>query len=74
MEYISIELEVDNQIATLRLNRPDALNALSRELLSEFTHAVASVERDESIKALVVRGAGRGFLRRRGPAFLRPRF
>ena len=61
MEYISIELEVDNQIATLRLNRPDALNALSRELLSEFTHAVASVERDESIKALVVRGAGRGF-------------
>ena len=61
MEYISIELEVDNQIATLRLNRPDALNALSRELLSEFTHAVASVGRDESIKALVVRGAGRGF-------------
>ncbi len=61
MEYISIELEVDNQIATLRLNRPDALNALSRELLSEFTHAVASVERDESIKALVVCGAGRGF-------------
>ena len=61
MEYSSIALEVENQVATLQLNRPDALNALSPELLSEFSHAVATVGRDESLKALVVRGSGRGF-------------
>lgn len=61
MEYSSIELEVGNQVVTLRLNRPDALNALSPQLLSEFSHAVAAVECDQSAKALVVRGAGRGF-------------
>jgi enoyl-CoA hydratase/carnithine racemase len=61
MEYSSIALEVGDRVATLRLNRPDALNALSPELLAEFSHAVAQVESDDTVKALVVRGAGRGF-------------
>ena len=61
MQYGSIELEPGDRVATLRLNRPDALNALSPELLAEFRNAVAGVAADASIKALVVRGAGRGF-------------
>ena len=61
MEYSSIALEAGDRVATLRLNRPDALNALSPELLAEFSDAVAAVREDESVKALVVRGAGRGF-------------
>ena len=61
MQYGNIELEPGDRAATLRLNRPDALNALSPELLDEFRQAVAVVAADASIKALVVRGAGRGF-------------
>jgi enoyl-CoA hydratase/carnithine racemase len=61
VEYTNIKLEKENAAATIRLNRPDALNALSLELLEGFSHAVSSVEQDESIKALVVRGEGRAF-------------
>ena len=61
MEYNNIILGQENSVATIRLNRPDALNALSPELLDEFSCAVAEVEEDKGIKALVVRGEGRAF-------------
>jgi enoyl-CoA hydratase/carnithine racemase len=61
VEYTNIKLEKGNAAATIRLNRPDALNALSLELLEEFSHAVSDAGQDESIKALVVRGEGRAF-------------
>jgi enoyl-CoA hydratase/carnithine racemase len=61
VEYTNIKLERENGAATIRLNRPDALNALSMELLEEFSQAVADIERDESVKALVIRGEGRAF-------------
>ena len=61
MEYSNITLSVSDRVATIRLNRPDALNALSLPLLHEFSHATAAVGADHSVKALVVRGEGRGF-------------
>ncbi len=61
MEYTNIELEKENAVATIRLNRPYALNALSPDLLDEFSSAVADVAKDEDIKCLVVRGEGRAF-------------
>ncbi|MCI0810589.1 MAG: enoyl-CoA hydratase/isomerase family protein [Chloroflexi bacterium] len=61
MEYTNIKLEKENRVATIRLDRPDALNALSPELLTELSSAVAEAGGDESIKALVVRGEGRAF-------------
>jgi enoyl-CoA hydratase/carnithine racemase len=61
LEYSNIKLERENSIATLTLNRPDALNALSTEMLQEISQAVAEVAEDESVKALVVRGEGRAF-------------
>ena len=61
MEYSNIKLEKENGVATIRLNRPDALNALSPELLDELSNAVAGVGEDEGIKVLVLRGEGRAF-------------
>ncbi|MFQ6028899.1 MAG: enoyl-CoA hydratase/isomerase family protein [Dehalococcoidia bacterium] len=61
MEYSNIKLERANSVATLTLNRPDALNALNMEMLQEVSQAVAEVADDESVKALVVRGEGRAF-------------
>jgi enoyl-CoA hydratase/carnithine racemase len=61
VEYTNIKLERENAVATIRLNRPAALNALSPELLREFSTAVAEVRDDQSLKALVVRGEGRAF-------------
>jgi len=61
MDYTNIKLHQANAVATIRLNRPDALNALNPELLAELYDAVANVGQDEDIKALVVRGEGRAF-------------
>ena len=61
MEYTNIKLEKENRVATIRLNRPDALNAFSPELLTELASAVFDAGNDESIKALVIRGEGRAF-------------
>jgi enoyl-CoA hydratase/carnithine racemase len=48
-------------VATLLLNRPDRLNALSRELLREIPIACRWLDETTEIKAVVVRGAGRAF-------------
>ncbi len=61
MEYTNIKLEKENRVATIRLNRPDALNALSPEVLAELSFGVAEAGNDESIKVLVIRGEGRAF-------------
>ena len=61
MKYNNIILETENSVATIRLNRPDALNALNLDLLHEFSSAVSEVEADQSVKALVIRGQGRAF-------------
>lgn len=61
MEYTNIRLEKENRVATIWLNRPDTLNALSPEVLEELSMGVAEAGGDQSIKALVIRGEGRAF-------------
>ena len=52
---------MDGQIGTLTLNRPDALNAMSPELIGELTIAAAWLADRAPIRALIVTGAGRAF-------------
>jgi len=61
LEYSNIKVARENSVATIRLNRPDVMNALSPGMLQEFSDAVAGVGKDQSLKALVVRGEGRAF-------------
>ena len=61
MQYTNIILEKDNSVATVRLDRAEALNALSLQLLEELSAALTEVEGDQGMKALVVRGEGRAF-------------
>ncbi|HUF55968.1 MAG TPA: enoyl-CoA hydratase [Thermohalobaculum sp.] len=48
-------------IATLTLNRPDQLNALSEGLMRALQRALDAIAGDESVRVVVLRGAGRGF-------------
>ena len=61
MEYTTIKLTIDGAVATLTLNRPDALNAMNPEMMAELNLAADEVEGQPDLKALVIRGEGRAF-------------
>ena len=48
-------------IGVITLNRPDALNALNLELLTELNSLLDEIQQDEKIRAVVITGAGRAF-------------
>jgi 2-(1,2-epoxy-1,2-dihydrophenyl)acetyl-CoA isomerase len=54
--------ERDGDVATIRLNRPDRLNAVDAELAPLLLDACRRAEREEGIRALVIAGEGRAFL------------
>jgi len=56
-----IELEVGDGIGWLRLNRPQALNALNRELTAAIEGALDDVAARDDVRVLVVSGRGRAF-------------
>jgi enoyl-CoA hydratase/carnithine racemase len=59
--YDEIKYEIDGPSAVITLNRPDALNALTNNMLNELRHALAAAEQDESVVGIVLTGEGRGF-------------
>src|SRR3954454_10168176 len=61
MDYASILYDVEDRIATITLNRPDALNALSPSMITELRHAYSAAEADEDVWTLLVTGNGRAF-------------
>lgn len=58
MAYSSIELTSTEGIATLTFNRPKALNALNGALLAELADAIEHINEDESVRVLILTGAG----------------
>jgi enoyl-CoA hydratase len=50
-----------DQIVTLTLNRPEALNSINRQLRQEFNEAIARFDRDDEARVAIVTGAGRAF-------------
>ena len=62
MEFETLKLEIKDNAARITLNRPDRLNALSVQLLSELHHALRLVYAAKGeVRALLLTGAGRGF-------------
>ena len=61
MAYDTIAVEHDGRVAILTFNRPKVLNAFDPALVTETMDALAALGRDESVSAIVVRGAGRAF-------------
>ena len=61
MSYSEILYGVDRWVATITLNRPDKLNAWTGTMEAEVKHALQTAAKDESVRAIVITGAGRGF-------------
>lgn len=61
MSFQHIEVETANNVATLWLNRPEKLNALSRDMWEDIPHAMESIDADDEIRAVVLAGRGNSF-------------
>ncbi|MBI1727029.1 MAG: enoyl-CoA hydratase/isomerase family protein [Candidatus Rokubacteria bacterium] len=57
----TVEYEAEGHIAVVRLNRPDRLNALNRQLQDELGQAFAAAEAARDVRVLILTGAGRAF-------------
>ena len=61
MEYSNLILERHDQYATITLNRPDKLNAINYEVLSELGQAIDEINEMAEVRVVVIKGAGRAF-------------
>ncbi len=61
MPFSEIRYDVEDGVCTVTLNRPDRLNAVTTTMLRELGEAWDSADTDDSVRAVVVTGAGRAF-------------
>ena len=53
--------EVDGNVGTITLNRPERRNAISFRMLGELTEHLQAAERDRNVRCVIITGAGKGF-------------
>lgn len=60
-EFKTVILSCQGNVATITLNRPEVLNAMSPALMKDLTKAVSAVGKDSGVRAVIINGAGRAF-------------
>jgi enoyl-CoA hydratase/carnithine racemase len=61
MTYQTLRTDLDRGVFTVTLQRPERLNALSREMAGELIDVIARADADDDVRAAIVTGAGRAF-------------
>jgi len=61
MEYTEILYDVEDNIATITLHRPDRMNAFTGTMMREMIDAFDQVDADDDVRAVIVTGSGRAF-------------
>ena len=62
MEYEGLILQKEENVATIKLNRPEKLNALTRKMVEEVLPSVIEeLRKDKDVRVVVITGMGRGF-------------
>lgn len=61
MAYETLIVEIEDYIALIRLNRPDALNALNSRLLSELSEALKAADGDDAVRCIIITGSEKAF-------------
>ncbi|MBW7055288.1 enoyl-CoA hydratase [Paracoccus bogoriensis] len=61
MAYETIIVEIEDEVALIRLNRPEALNALNSTLLAELSQAVTEADRNDKVRCIVLTGSEKAF-------------
>jgi len=61
MAYETIIVDIEDNVATITLNRPDALNALNRELLQELCNALEDADANDKVRCIILTGSEKAF-------------
>ncbi|MBZ8117520.1 enoyl-CoA hydratase [Roseovarius sp. LXJ103] len=61
MAYETITVEVEDHVALITLNRPDALNALNQQLLTELVDALQDAQGNDKVRCIVLTGSDKAF-------------
>ncbi len=61
MAFKTLIVDVDDHVSTIKLNRPDALNALNSELLGELAEAVREAEENDKVRVIIITGNEKAF-------------
>ena len=62
MEYTKLIVEKQEAVCVVKINNPQAMNALNTTVLSELDAAFTAIEKDKEIKAVIITGEGRAFV------------
>ena len=61
MAYETLIVEIEDNVALIRLNRPDALNALNSKLMAELGDAVTEADANDKVRCIVLTGSEKAF-------------
>lgn len=61
MAYETLIVEVEDYVALIRLNRPDALNALNAKLMAELAAALTAADANDKVRCIVITGSDKAF-------------
>jgi len=61
MSEAEILYDVDQHVATVTLNRPERMNAISTTMLAQFAETLVECDRDTDVRVVLITGSGRGF-------------
>ena len=61
-DFKFVDLEIKDPIATITLNRPEAMNALNETVVAQLDERFSEAEKNPAVKAIVFRGAGKAFV------------
>ena len=61
MAFETIIVDISDYVATIKLNRPDALNALNSKLLDELCTALEEADVSEKVRCIIITGSEKAF-------------
>ena len=61
MAFETIAVEIDDHVCVIKLNRPDALNALNTQLLGELCTALEDADANDKVRCIVITGSDKAF-------------
>ena len=62
MEFKNIMLEIKDGVGIVKMNRPDAMNALNSRTLEELREAISQLKDDDAVRVIIITGEGKAFV------------